>query len=395
MKALAFCGGFCFLHKAGKLKAPIFNKAWSMVDPISEIFLSIAPGLEDILAREAREKGFSVTAIAPGGVTLRGGWPEVWRANLQLRGAGRVLARLGTFRAVHLSQLDKRARDFSWASTFPKGAAIFVDTKCRKSKIYHAGAANERIENALRANGYQVGPDAPFQLRVRIDNNLVTLSLDTSGESLHKRGHRPALNKAPMRENMAAMFLRAAGFRGNEPLYDPMCGSGTFVIEGAEIARRFDPGRSRSFTFQQLENFKPDAFSAMASPARPASLMYYGSDRDAGAIALSCANADRAGVNDCVRFHAETVPNIAPPCVEPGLVITKPPYGARIGEKRSLFGLYAKFGNCMRDRFKGWRVAIITTDASFAKATGLPFQVPGPYVAHGGLRVRLWQTEPL
>jgi len=363
-----------------------------------DIFLITAPGLEDLLAKEAREKGFKVTQTIPGGVTLRGEWPEVWRANLQLRGATRVLARLGTFRAIHLSQLDKQAKEFEWREVLPYGASVAVETTCHKSKIYHQRAATERVETGLVANGYVIADskdDESYSIRVRIDHDMVTFSLDTSGEPLHKRGHKEAVNKAPMRETLAAMFLRDAGFTGKEPLFDPMCGSGTFPIEAAEIARRLDCGRTRAFDFQTLPNFEPDVFTTMLSPERPAQWGVYGSDRDQGAITMSRANAGRADVGDVASFEIKSVGDITPPCEQPGLVIANPPYGGRIGNKKPLFGLYASLGDRLKSHFSGWRGAIVTSEQSLAKATGLPFRPTGPVVDHGGIKVRLWQTEPL
>lgn len=363
-----------------------------------DIFLITAPGLETLLATEAREKGFKVLSTVPGGVTIRGGWPDVWRANLQMRGANRVLARVGEFRALYLSQLEKAAKEFAWAEILPNGAIVTVEATCHKSKIYHAGAARERLETALSYNGYYISSDAneeSHSIRLRIDRDIVTLSLDTSGESLYKRGHKEAVNKAPMRESMAALFLRDAGFNGKEPLYDPMCGSGTFAIEAAELARRFDPGRARPFAFQSLPNYHPDAFDTMRSPDRPAQFTTYGSDRDQGAITMSRANADRAGVADVTAFEVKSISDITPPCDTPGFVIANAPYGGRIGNTKPLFGLYASFGDRLKAEFKGWRVAIITADAALARATGLPFKPAGPVVNHGGIKIRLWQTDPL
>lgn len=360
-----------------------------------EIFVITAPGLEDLLTKEAREKGFKVAQVLPGGVTLIGDWAAVWRANLQLRGAARVLARLGQFRAVHLSQLDKQARAFPWEETLPMGARVHVDTVCRKSKIYHAGAATQRIEAALTAQGFRLDPDAPFQIKGRIEQNIVTLSLDTSGAPLHKRGHKEAVNAAPLRETMAALFLREAGFNGKEPVYDPMCGSGTFLLEAAEIARRLDPGRARNFAFQALPNFDAETFASMASPPRTALHPVFGSDRDAGAVAMATSNIVRAGLDETATVTQATISEITPPTETPGLIVTNPPYGTRIGNKGPLFALYASFGARLKQEFSGWRVAFITTDEKLARATDLPLLSPGPPVAHGGLKVRLWQTDAL
>ncbi|RYH11574.1 class I SAM-dependent RNA methyltransferase [Tropicimonas sp. IMCC6043] len=363
-----------------------------------EIFLVATPGLEAPLRAEARALGFSAAEVVPGGVVFAGGWPEVWRANLELRGATRVLARIGSFRAFHLAQLDKRARKFPWSTVITPGEAVRVEVTCRKSKIYHAGAAAQRVERAMREEARAViSPDAPLRLMVRIEDDLVTISIDSTGESLHKRGHKEWVGKAPMRETMAAMFLRDCGYDGSEPLLDPMCGSGTFVIEAAEMAAGFQPGRSRSFAFEALQSFDATAFAAMkaAGTVRVPDRHFFGSDRDDGAIRGASANATRAGVGDFCAFQRAAVSEIARPDGPSGLVIVNPPYGARIGNKGPLFGLYSALGTALKERFSGWRVGIVTSDAALAKATGLPLKPPGPVVAHGGLKIRLWQAGPL
>ncbi len=367
-----------------------------MSDPF-EIFLVATPGLEAPLVAEVRDLGWQAD-IQPGGVVIHGGWPDVWRANLWLRGATRVLARVGSFRALHLAQLDKRARKFPWDRVLRRDLPVRVETTCKASRIYHAGAATQRIERAIAEElGAPLADDAGIVVKARIEDDLVTISLDTTGESLHKRGHKVAVAKAPMRETMAAMFLREMGFDGTQPVLDPMCGSGTFVIEAAEIAAGLAPGRSRSFAFENLSSFDPVAWRAMRKlpPARTSPAQFFGSDRDAGAIRMSIANAERAGVGGFTSFDCRPISDLQRPDGPPGIVIINPPYGARIGNKGPLFGLHAAMGEVFRSRFAGWRVGIVTSEAGLAKATGLPFQPPGPIVAHGGLKVRLWRTGVL
>ncbi|WP_265499219.1 THUMP domain-containing class I SAM-dependent RNA methyltransferase [Paracoccus beibuensis] len=367
-----------------------------MSDTDFDIFLVATPGLEAPLAAEAAALGWQ-PVIQPGGVTIRGTWRDVWRANLMLRGATRVLARIGGFRAMHLAQLDKRARKFPWADLLRPDVPVKVETVCRASKIYHAGAATQRIERAISEElGAPLAADAPITIKVRIEDDLVTFSIDTTGESLHKRGHKEAVAKAPMRETMAAMFLAEMGFNGSQPVLDPMCGSGTFVIEAAEMALGLIAGRSRGFAFQHLANHDLAAIARLATaPRRDASARFFGSDRDPGAIRMSHANAERAGVGGVVSFEACQIADRQCPDCKPGIVIVNPPYGARIGNKGPLFGLHAQMGEVFRTRFQGWRIGIVTSEAGLAKATGLPWQAPGPIVAHGGLKVRLWQTGPL
>ena len=365
-----------------------------------DIFLVTAPGLESALIDEAREKGFKAPSSILGGVTVKGGWPEVWRANLELRGAVRVLARVAEFRALHLAQLDKRAHKVPWASILRADVPFRVEASCRKSRIYHEGAAAQRIKTAIKdAIGAVVSPDTGIAVKARIDDDLCTISVDTSGESLHKRGHKEEVAKAPMRENMAALFLRQCSYRGSEPVVDPMCGSGTFVIEAAEIAVGLKPGRSRRFAFEQLASFDPAAWRKLRGErvgvGAGTGVRFHGSDRDPGAIRMSRANAERAGVTALTAFQQQDVSDLAPPEGPPGLVIVNPPYGARIGDKQSVAPLYRALGQTLKARFAGWRVGLVTNEAALAEAAGLPFAPPGPPVTHGGIRVMLFQTGAL
>ncbi|SNT23476.1 THUMP domain-containing class I SAM-dependent RNA methyltransferase [Tropicimonas sediminicola] len=366
--------------------------------PDLDIFLVATPGLEDALLSETLERGFSGASIIPGGVEFRGGWPEVWRANLELRGATRVLARIGAFRAFHLAQLDKRARKFPWAEVLRPDVPVRVEASCHRSKIYHKAAAAQRVARAITETlGAPIAEDAPVQIKLRIDDDLCTISVDTSGESLHKRGHKEAVGKAPMRETMAALLLRSCGYTGTEPVLDPMCGSGTFVIEAAEIAAGLAPGRSRSFAFEQLANFDPAAWEALRASIKPLTpnLIFHGSDRDAGAIRMSQANAERAGVAGWTEFVTRSVSDLERPEGPPGLVIVNPPYGARIGSRKPLFAVHDALGRTLKERFSGWRVGIVTSDAGLAKSTGLPFLPTGAPIAHGSLKVHLFRTDPL
>ncbi len=363
-----------------------------------DIFLVTAPGLEAMLCDELVEKGFAEPQAESGGVTIKGGWPDVWRANLEIRGASRVLARIGAFHAVHLSQLDKLARRFAWGEILRADVPVRVDASSKRSKIYHAGAAAQRIETAIREElGAPITPDAAVQVRARLEDNLCTLSIDTSGELLHKRGFKEAVAKAPMRETLAALFLRQCGYTGHERVLDPMCGSGTFVIEAAEIAAGLAPGRERDFAFEQLVGFDREAWEAMRAPRAPreTNLRFYGSDRDAGAIRVARDNAERAGIAHLTRFQQCPVSELEAPEGPPGLVIINPPYGSRIGNKSALQGLYRGLGKTLMTRFAGWRVGLVTTEPDLARATRLPFGAPGPYIDHGGLKVRLFTTEEL
>jgi putative N6-adenine-specific DNA methylase len=367
-------------------------------NPRFEIFLVAAPGLEELLCAEVRSKGFNSVRAVPGGVTARGSWSDVWRANLWIRGAGRVLAVLATFRALHLAELRSQARKVPWREVLRPDVPFRVEATCTKSRIYHSGAAAERIEMAIGETlGAPQSADAQVLVRARIEHDECSLAIDTSGEPLHKRGYKAAVGKAPMRETMASLLLRQCGFAGTEPVVDPMCGSGTFVIEAAEIAARLNPGRARCFAFEQLATFDAAAWQRMRNvqSRRTPPARFYGSDRDASAIAMAQANAERAGVAELVEFRQRPIGTLTAPEGPPGLVIVNPPYGARIGDGQKVLPLYRVLGQTLLQGFPGWRVGLITSEPMLARATGLPFLPPIAPVPHGGLRITLFQTAAL
>jgi putative N6-adenine-specific DNA methylase len=363
-----------------------------------EIFLATAPGLENALYDEVRKKGFKSVKVIKGGVTIQGGWPEVWRANLWVRGASRVLARVGSFKVLHLADLVERSREIPWKNILKPEHSFRVEVSCSKSRIYHSKAAAERIERAISDTlKIQPSSDSEIMVMARIDHDICTLSIDTSGELLHKRGYKASINKAPMRENMAALFLQKCGYQGTEPIFDPMCGSGTFVIEAAEIAARLNPGRLRNFAFEKLVTFESQAWKDMRNVKRQpeTEIRFYGSDRDKGAIKMSIENAARAGVTELTEFKQQTISDIIPPASTPGLVIINPPYGGRIGDRHKLVPLYQTLGKVLRANFTGWRVGIVTTDKSLIQAIALPFLPESEPVQHGGIRINLFRTGVL
>ncbi len=370
-----------------------------MADPSDfEIFASCVPGLEEVLGAEVRGKGFRAVKVVPGGVSLRGGWPEVWRANLWLRGAGRVLARLDSFKVTHLAQLDGRARQVPWAGVLRADVPVRVEASCAGSRIYHSGAAAQRIEGAIRAVvGAPISADAEVCVMARIERDVCSISIDSSGEALYRRGYKQAVNAAPLRETLASLCLFACSYDGTEPLLDPMCGSGTFVIEAAEIVARLNPGRNRHFAFEQLAGFDPDAWAAMRAVAsrREPMARCYGSDRDEMAVANAQANAARAGVGELVTFRQANISELQRPDGPPGLVIVNPPYGERLSGARDLAPLYRSLGLVLKERFSGWRVGLVTSEAKLAWACGLPFLPVGAPIPHGGLRVQLFRTAAL
>lgn len=367
-----------------------------------EILLVTLPGLEDMLLAEAREQGFKKPRTISGGVLIRGDWDTVWRANLVLRGASKVLVRIGAFPAQNLKELEKNAQGFPWADLLRPGTAIKVDvTTNKRNGVYHSGAAEERIERAIaEAVPVQIASErdqAEVLLKARIVKNNVLVSIDSSGVSLHKRGHKQAMGKAPLRETIAALTLRACGYKRTEPLLDPMCGAGTYLIEAAEMAANLMAGRGRSFAFEKLTSYQVDRVQKMKADwfTRTPPTHFYGFDQNEGAIDAAKSNASRAGVADAIQFKAQNLSNLKRPDGPSGLVMVNPPYGARIGNKKVLFRLYRQFGEIMQTEFSDWRVGLITSDDALAKATKLPWTSVSAPIPHGGLKIRLYQTEVL
>ncbi|MEJ6390095.1 THUMP domain-containing class I SAM-dependent RNA methyltransferase [Gymnodinialimonas ulvae] len=359
------------------------------------LFLVTQPGLEGPLAEEARAAGFTGVRAVPGGVEADGGLPEAARANLHLRCAVRVLLRVAEFRAMHLAQLDKRSKKVDWRSILCPEVPVRVEATCRRSKIYVNKAAVQRVEGGVTAAGIPIAKEAEITVKVRIDDDLCTISVDTTGAPLHRRGHKEFVGKAPLRETMAAAFLREMGFDGTQAVVDPMCGSGTIVLEAAEIAAGLIPGRSRGFAFEKMAeggSLRRRYLESKEGPARaqgPA--RFFGFDRNDGAIRGARGNAERAGVAGLVAFERAAVSDLLPPeGVAPGIVLVNPPYGGRIGDRKLLFGLYGALGAVLSARFGGWSVGIVTSDGGLAKATGLALDGGGP-VDHSGTKVQLYR----
>lgn len=353
-----------------------------------DLFAIAAPGLAPWLAGELRELQFSVDEVLPAGVAFRGGLREMYRANLHSRIATRVVVRMAAFEATHFSTLEKRLRAVEWARWIPAHAGVACRVTCRKSRLYHSGAVAERVQDAIARSVPHRAVEVTDEdeddgsdqlLLVRLDHDHCTISLDSSGALLHRRGYRQAVAKAPLRETLAAAMLRAAGWDGRRPLVDLCCGSGTIPIEAAMMARALAPGRSRSFAFERWPGFEASQWRALQAAAHEAEraaspVAIAGSDRDAGAIEAAMANAERAGVAADITFTRQALSTARPVGSAPGLVAVNPPWGARIGEAAALRNFYAALGKAMRGPFAEWDIAMLAADPRLVRHTRLPFQ---------------------
>jgi putative N6-adenine-specific DNA methylase len=375
-------------------------------------FAIAAPGLEPLVAAELDGLGLAGT-IEPGGVSWRAGLESIARANLWLRTASRVLVRVGEFPARTFWELERHARRLPWSRFVPAGAPVRFRVTSRKSRLYHTGAVAERLGDAAAAygavplrdgaelaapgtsdgdGGYDDDGAREQLFVVRLVRDVCTVSADTSGALLHRRGYRQAVAKAPLRETIAAAMLLGSGWPGTAPLVDPMCGSGTIPIEAALLARGMAPGLGRPFAFHRWPDFDPAAWGGLLEAARARALakapaVIRGSDRDAGAIQAARANADRAGVSADVDLEVRPLSAIDPPR-GPGWLLTNPPYGVRVSEARAVRDLYAAIGKVARAKCAGWTLAMLSPDESLERQVGLSF-VERFRTVNGGIRVRL------
>lgn len=354
-----------------------------------DLFAICAPGLEPIVAGELASLGLAPETGTPGGVSFRGGDDSMWRANLWLRAASRVVARVGSFRARALGELERRARALPWDRFLTPGCSVKIRVTAHKSRLYHTAAIADRIASAIAervsgastpastADGDADG-DAPGDSHalviVRVTHDTCLVSADSSGDLLHRRGYRLRTAKAPMRETLAAAMLLAGQWDAQSALVDPFCGSGTIPIEAALIARRLPPGARRRFAFESWPGFSParwrravDTALESALPASPASIL--ASDRDAGAIAAARDNAERAGVIGDIAFTQEPIASITLPDTS-GWIVTNPPYGVRVSDRAGVRDAYRQLGRLVRAHGHEWRTVVMLADRSLGKAIG-------------------------
>lgn len=350
------------------------------------------PGLEHVTAAELAGIGIATGATEPGGIAFRTDIAGLYAANLRLRTASRILLRVAAFHARTFAELERHAARVPWGEYVAPGAGSAFHVTSRKSKLYHQGAVAERLAKALEHAVPGAGAGGPERFHVRLYRDECTVSVDSSGELLHRRRYRQSLAKAPLRETLAAAALLAAGWDGSTPLLDPLAGSGTIAIEGALIARRIAPGLGRAFAFEEWPRFEPQVWRDVRDAAEserleraPAPIQ--ASDRDPGAVAAAEANAARAGVSADIELRRAALSAITPGHVR-GLVACNPPYGVRVGDRVRLRDLYAQLGNVLRRACPGWELVMLSPHEELERQVGLAFTLLAE-TSNGGLRVRL------
>ncbi|GAB3262828.1 THUMP domain-containing class I SAM-dependent RNA methyltransferase [Chitinimonas naiadis] len=349
---------------------------------MKQVFHYFAPcprGLESVLADELKSLGAQQLAPTDGGVAFSGDWDLMLRANLYSRIASRILWRLVEKPYRSEDDIYKAARAIEWPSLFDvertiKVAVTGVGSKLRSLdfialKVKDAVCDSFRAHCDARPSVDTANPD--IRIHVFLTERQQTLYLDTSGEALFKRGYRRATGDAPLRENLAAGIVRLSGWQPGEALLDPMCGSGTIVIEAAMMARNIAPGLKRHFAFERFKQFDAPQWeghkqAAIAAELPATALAIYGSDDTPDVLLAARANIAEAGLQDCIVLEeADALERSAP--ADSGVLICNPPYGIRLEEQTWLDALYPMLGHALKQRFAGWRAYYFTADLRLAK----------------------------
>lgn len=369
-----------------------------------ESFFATCPrGLEPLLAEDLATIGAQKIRTLPGGAHFDADWPTCYAANLHSRIATRILWRIAHGRYAKEADIYRLAYETPWSRWFSPDQTIRVDVTAIKSPLKSLEFVTLRIKDAVcdrfRADAGR-RPDIDTRApAVRVHGFLTaddcTLYLDTSGAPLYQRGLRQKTVDAPLKENLAAGILRLSGWQPGEPLLDPMCGSGTFLTEAAQIALNIAPGAGgRSFGFQRLKNFDLETWKTLLDAAQEAEkpaqfAQIWGSDVSPVAVRAALANLDRAGLLPAVTLDSGDIREIAAPAPA-GILVANPPYGERLSEQDELAAFYPQLGSTLKRNFSGWDCHILTSDFRLPKLMRLASSRKTP-LYNGAIECRLFK----
>lgn len=370
-----------------------------------ERFFAPCPrGLEAVLAGELAALGAREIGAVEGGAAFAGDMALSYTVNLESRVASRVLWQVGyaKYRSEH--DIFAAARALPWNDWFDVKRSIRVNVSAIRSPLKSLDFVTLRIKDAVcdafrAVRGARPDVDtANPEVRIHafLTRDDAAFYLDTSGEALFKRGWRAAAGEAPLRENLAAGILRLTGWHPDVPLLDPMCGSGTFLVEAAMIALEIAPGLARPFGFEKLEIFDAkrwrtlrDKARARRQPARP--LPIYGSDKFGNVLKLARENLDAAGLEDAIQLKQVDVLESTPPAAS-GIIVMNPPYGERLATQEDLATFYPKLGDALKKRYAGWTAHILSSDLRLPRLIGLKASKRTP-LYNGALECRLFEYK--
>ena len=372
---------------------------------MAEKFFAPCPrGLEPGLEEELTGLGARNVHPVHGGVAFTGDWALAWAVNLESRLATRVLWQVAHGRYRGEQDIYKLAYGVTWAKWFTPEQTMRVYVTARRSPLKSLEFITLRIKDAVCDHFRAVRGERPsidtanpdVRIHAFLTADEVMLYVDTSGEPLYKRGFKHAAVEAPLKENLAAGILRMTGWHPSEALLDPMCGSGTFLIEAVQIALDIAPGLGRRFAFESLKTCDEAAWRRLRRAAEgrrrhATGLPIFGSDSEAVQVKRARINLEAAGLADMVRLEQAELTERTPPADE-GVMVANPPYGVRIGETTELAAFYPKLGDALKARWAGWRCYFLSADPELPKLIRLKASKRTP-LFNGALECRVFEYQ--
>lgn len=371
---------------------------------MNQYFATCPRGLEELLANEIKAAGAKDINPTDGGIGFAGDLGLCYSANLHSRIATRILMQVGRGNYATEDDLYQAAYKLSWPNWFDVKHDFMVKVTGVKCPLKSLEFATLRVKDAVCDKFRQVVDSRPYidtkTPAVRIHAYLTADSyvyyVDTSGDALYQRGNRKASIEAPLRENLAAGILQLSGWQAGQPLLDPMCGSGTFLLEAAMMSLGIAPGLNRGFGFEKLKNFESDTWKKIKNLAlknvKPTTFQnLYGSDSDLRAVRVAKQNLSEAGLLDAVQLTQVNITEVIPPA-DNGVLVANPPYGVRIGEDEELALLYPKMGEALKRKFAGWNTYFLTNDLRLPKLMRLTPSKRMP-LFNGPLECRLFEIK--
>lgn len=367
-------------------------------------FATCPRGLEQLLADELQTVKAKSIKLTDGGVSFDGDWAVCYAANLHSRIATRILWQVARGKYVNEEDLFNAAYKLNWPQWFDVKHDFMVKVtgvKCPLKSLEFAtlkikDAVCDKFRLAVGSRPYIDTKTPAVRIHAYLTAEEYQFYLDTSGNALYQRGNRGASIEAPLRENLAAGILKLSGWQPGQALLDPMCGSGTFLLEATMVALNIAPGHKRSFGFEKLNTFEPNIWHQLKSQAaaKVKSVTFqkiYGSDVDLRAVRIAKRNLEEAGLLAAVQLSQQDIVNVVPPA-DSGVLVANPPYGVRIGEGDDLALLYPKMGEALKRRFAGWNTYFLTNDFTMPKLMRLTPSKRTP-LFNGPLECRLFEIK--
>lgn len=367
-------------------------------------FATCPRGLEQLLVDELSQVGAKSIKATDGGVSFDGDWAVCYAANLHSRIATRIMWQVARGKYLNEEDLFNAAYKLNWPQWFDVRHDFMVKVtgvKCPLKSLEFAtlkikDAVCDKFRLAVGSRPYIDTKNPAVRIHAYLTADEFQYYLDTSGIALYQRGNRGASIEAPLRENLAAGILKLSGWQAGQPLLDPMCGSGTFLLEAAMVALEIAPGLKRSFGFEKLRTFESDTWKKIKNKAekqvKPVTFQkIYGSDLDLRAVRVSKQNLESAGLLEAVQLAQVDMTNAVPPA-DNGVLVANPPYGVRIGEDEELALLYPKMGEALKKKFAGWNTYFLTNDLRMPKLMRLTPSKRTP-LFNGPLECRLFEIK--